>query len=419
MNIIYFHQYFCTPKGSGGTRSYFIAKALVKSGHEVKVVCLNDKRSNTGLKSSFKNGFRKGKVEGIEVIEINLSYSNKLNLYQRSIAFLKFSLICSLIAIKSECDLIYATSTPLTIAIPAIFGKIIRGRKFIFEVRDLWPELPKALGIVKNPVFLFLLDSLERLAYYYADICIGLAPGICEGIAKKGFKKENIYLFPNASDIKLFSPIEINKKKNPKLIPSLRKYIKTNSFVAAFTGAHGKANGLDLLIEVALELKRRNRKDIFLILIGEGICKENLQKKVLRNNLTNCFFIPSIPKEKLAVILRESVDVGLMVLKNIPEFYEGTSPNKFFDYISSGLPIINNYPGWISRLIKEYNIGIAVKPDDYIDFTNALITLADDRENLNLKGINARNLAIEKFSCDKLSSNVVEVIEKTCLKNLF
>ncbi len=77
MNIIYFHQYFSTPKGSGGTRSYFIAKALVKSCHEVKVVCLNDKRSNTGLKSSFKNGFRKGKVEGIEVIEINLSYSNK------------------------------------------------------------------------------------------------------------------------------------------------------------------------------------------------------------------------------------------------------------------------------------------------------------------------------------------------------
>ena len=120
--------------------------------------------------------------------------------------------------------------------------------------------------------------------------------------------------------------------------------------------------------------------------------KKKSSKKVLRNNLTNCFFIPSIPKEKLAVILRESVDVGLMVLKNIPEFYEGTSPNKFFDYISSGLPIINNYPGWISRLIKEYNIGIAVKPDDYIDFTNALITLADDRENLNLKGINARNL---------------------------
>ena len=88
MNIIYFHQYFCTPKGSGGTRSYFIAKALVKSGHKVKVVCLNDKRSNTGLKVLLKNGFRKGKVEGIEVIEINLSYSNKLNLYQRSIAFL-------------------------------------------------------------------------------------------------------------------------------------------------------------------------------------------------------------------------------------------------------------------------------------------------------------------------------------------
>ena len=135
-------------------------------------------------------------------------------------------------------------------------------------------------------------------------------------------------------------------------------------------------------------------------------------KKVLRSNLNNCFFIPSVPKEKLAEILRESVDVGLMVLKNIPEFYEGTSPNKFFDYISSGLPIINNYPGWISRNIKKYNIGLAVKPDNYIAFANALISLADDRENLNIKSINARKLAIEQFSCDKLSKNVVDVIEK-------
>ena len=412
MNIIYFHQYFSTPKGSGGTRSYFIAKALVASGHHVKVVCLNDQRARSGLQNSFKYGFRRGKVEGIDVIEINLSYSNNLNLFKRSIAFLKFSLVCSIIAIKSKCDLIYATSTPLTIAIPAIFGKIFRGRKFIFEVRDLWPELPKALGMVRNPFILFLLDSLERLAYNYADICIGLAPGICEGIARKRFKKENIYLLPNASDINLFSPIERNKKKNPKLIPYVKEHLKNDSFIASFTGAHGKANGLELLVEVALELKRRGRKDIILIFIGEGICKANLQKEVAINDLSNCFFIPSIPKDKLAEILRECVDVGLMVLKNIPEFYEGTSPNKFFDYISSGLPIINNYPGWIARYIKKYNIGIAVNPDDYIDFANALITLADDRENLNIKSINARKLATEQFSCDKLSKNVVEIIEK-------
>ena len=101
-----------------------------------------------------------------------------------------------------------------------------------------------------------------------------------------------------------------------------------------------------------------------------------------------------------------------MVLKNIPEFYDGTSPNKFFDYISSGLPIINNYPGWISSLIKKYNIGIAVKPDEYVDFANALIKLADDREKSRLMGINARKLAVEKFSSDLLSKNIVKVVEK-------
>ena len=105
------------------------------------------------------------------------------------------------------------------------------------------------------------------------------------------------------------------------------------NFIAAFTGAHGIANGLDLLVKVASELKNRGREDINLVFIGEGKSKRKLQKNVKKNDLKNCFFLPSMPKEKLAELLRNSVDVGLMVLKNIPEFYNGTSPNKFFDYI--------------------------------------------------------------------------------------
>ncbi len=411
MKILYFHQYFCTPKGAGGTRSYFISKELVKSGHQVQIVCLNDKRSHSGLKGPYRNGFRRGIVEGINILEINIPYSNNQNLFQRSIAFLKFSLISSFIAVKSNCDLIYATSTPLTIALPGVLAKILRRRKFIFEVRDSWPELPKALGLVKNPLLLFILICLERIAYYYADKCIALAPGISNGIAQKGYKIENIYTIPNAADIKLFTPIETNKKKNPKLIPLYGNYLNTNSFIAAFTGAHGIANGLDLLVQVALELKKRGREDITIILIGEGKCKRQLQKDVKKNDLKNCFFLPSMPKEKLAELLRQTVDIGLMILKNIPEFYNGTSPNKFFDYISSGLPIINNYPGWISKLIIKYDIGLVVEPDNYFDFADALIALADNKKSLYTKGINARKLAVDKFSSDKLAKDVLSVIQ--------
>ena len=412
MKIIYFHQYFTTPLGSGGTRSYFIARELVKNGHEVHLICLNDERAETGLSSPFKNGLREGYTDGIKITEINFNYSNHLNIIERSFIFLKYSLISSILALRKDYDLVFASSTPLTAAFPGIIFKLFKGRKFIFEVRDLWPEVPVALGVIKNPLIIFFLKILERVAYLSADKCIGLAPGICSGIQNKGISRKKITMIPNASDNEIFRPLNIKFKKRPDLLPEIGKTLDKNSFVAAFTGAHGIANGLDSLIEVALELKRRKRKDINIILIGEGKCKNKLKKLVKDKNLENFFFLPSISKLRLAELLRKSVHVGLMVLKNMPEFYNGTSPNKFFDYIACGLPIINNYPGWISNIIKEKNIGIAVSPYDYNRFAEALIYLADNKLSYENKSVNARKLAIKDYSSKKLATIVRKLLEE-------
>jgi len=398
--------------GAGGTRSYFIAKELVEFGHEVHMICLNDERAKTGLNSPFKNGFRKGFTEGIKITEIDLNYSNHLNILKRAFVFVKYSLISSIIALEKDYDLVYATSTPLTAAIPGIISKLLKGRKFIFEVRDLWPELPVAMGVIKNPFIIFFLSFLERMAYLLADKCIGLAPGICNGIKRKGVLYEKISMIPNASDNKLFRPLNIKSQKRPDLLPEIGKNLDRDSFVAAFTGAHGIANGLESLIEVAIELKRRERNDIKIIFIGDGKCKYKLENYVKNEDLKNCFFLPSISKFQLAVLLRKSVHVGLMVLKNLPEFYNGTSPNKFFDYIACGLPIINNYPGWISNTINEKNIGISVSPYDSAGFADALIYLADNKSSYQNKAVNARKLAVKDYSSKKMATSVRELLEE-------
>ncbi len=117
-----------------------------------------------------------------------------------------------------------------------------------------------------------------------------------------------------------------------------------------------------------------------------------------------------IPKTDLASLLRRC-DVGLMVLSNVPAFYYGTSPNKFFDYISAGIPIINNYPGWIAEMITENKCGIAVDPENPKLFANALMELADNPKKVEEFGQNARALAIEKFSRDRLASNFCHFLE--------
>lgn len=414
MKVLYLHQYFSTPNGASGTRSYEFARELVEAGHQVQMICLNEARGDSGLGSiNFNFGLRRGIVDGIEVIEFNIPYSNHSGLVRRSLIFIEYSIKSLAFAYQSNCDLIFATSTPLTASIPGIILRLLRGTPFVFEIRDLWPELPKSMGIVKNPFILTSLSWLEWFSYHIADNCIGLAPGICEGIASQEINHEKIHLIPNASDLEIFRPLSSEKNKTFDQLRDFKIFLKTTDFVAAFTGAHGLANGLESVLDVACSLKKKQRNDIKLLFIGDGKYKKNLIEIAEKKKLDNCYFVPPIPKKKLANIFESSVNVGLMVLKNIPAFYNSTSPNKFFDYLASGLPIVNNYPGWIADLINENNLGIVVPPDNPELFADALIFIKDNPQKSYKMGSNSRELAETTFSRRLIKKDFKELIEST------
>ncbi len=264
---------------------------------------------------------------------------------------------------------------------------------FIFEVRDLWPELPKAMGVIKNPFILFLMDILEKVSYYFSNLCIGLSPGIVEGIKRKS-KNKTVYLIPNSSDLDLVKEIDFQIKKE---------------FIAVFTGAHGYANGLEAVLYAAKELIKLNRLDIKIQFIGDGILKNKLKKIVNKEQLINCNFLDPMPKKDLFKYLQINASVGLMILKDIPAFYEGTSPNKFFDYIALGLPVINNYPGWIAQIIKDKNCGIPIKPNNPVLFANSLIRLKDNPEILKVMSKNCKLLAKQDYSRDQIGKDFINI----------
>ncbi len=411
MKILYIHQYFSLASGSDGLRSYKHALALRDAGYKVTIFCLKTDRCDCGLTSKFRNNIRSGEVEGINIIQFNINYSNKLDLIKRSLLFLKFSYLTLKESLKDNYQIVYATSTPLTIAIPGILSKLLLRRKFVFEVRDQWPELPYAMGLIKNKIIYKSLLFLEYIAYHSADICIALAPGIVDGIKSKGvpiFKIKNI---PNSCDLEIFKPLFNGRKKKPQLIKNDGLCFNSEDFVAVFTGAHGIANGLDSVLDMAKVVKSKGYKDIKFLFIGDGKCKEHLIKRTLNEEISNCFFISPVTKFELAEILRESINVGLMVLKNIKPFYRGTSPNKFFDYISSGLAVINNYPGWLADLIDKYNIGIAVPPEDPFAFAEALIFLYKNPLELNKMSCNARQVAEKYFSREAQTEKLIDIFD--------
>ena len=401
MRVLYFHQHFSTPRGSVGIRSYEMAQQLKARGHQVTMACGSYDGGETGIEQPFVKGARRDKVDGIDIIEFNLAYSNSDGFIMRALTFAKFALRSTGLVFSEKYDLVFATTTPLTAGIPGIFARWLRRKSFVFEVRDLWPELPKAMGVIANPVMLGAMSLLEWVSYRSAHRCIGLSPGIVEGIAARGVAKEHIELVPNGCDLTIFAAEQT---------PWRPEGVKPDDLMAVFTGTHGMANGLDAVLDAAAELKKRNRIDIKLVLVGQGKLKPKLVERAKQEGLDNVIFHDAVNKSRLAGLMA-SADIGLQVLANVPAFYYGTSPNKFFDYIASGLPVLNNYPGWLANMIKEHGCGFAVGPDNPQAFADALEQAANNGEQLVEMGINGRRLAEQEFDRSKLSNRFVDWLE--------
>jgi glycosyltransferase involved in cell wall biosynthesis len=209
---------------------------------------------------------------------------------------------------------------------------------------------------------------------------------------------------PNGCDLDLFAKNEST--------PWRPDGVASTDLMAVFAGTHGMANGLDAVLDAAAELKRRGRFDIKLLLIGNGKLKPALVARAQLEGLDNVVFHDPVNKARLAGLM-SATDLGLQVLANVPAFYFGTSPNKFFDYIAAGLPVLNNYPGWLANLIAEHGCGFAVRPDDQSAFADALEQAAADRPALKAMGHRAFELAKNQFSRDRLVDQWVDWVTGT------
>jgi glycosyltransferase involved in cell wall biosynthesis len=384
-----------------------MARRLIARGHNVTMVCGRYKGAVTGLTMPFVNGCREGMVDAIHVVEYDVPYANAHGFAQRSAAFLRYAMKGVGLALRRDYDVLFATSTPLTAGLPGIAAKLFRRKPFVFEVRDLWPELPKAMGVITNPIVLGAMSVLEWSSYHAADRLIGLSPGMTEGIANRGIDGASIAMIPNGCDLGLFKK-EGHAERPPGVLPT--------DLMAIYSGTHGLANGLGAAVEAARVLIHRGRMNIKIVLIGDGKEKPVLQGMARQAALTNIMFLDPVPKRKLASYLR-GADLGLQLLANVPAFYQGTSPNKFFDYISIGLPVLINYPGWLADQLSQNQAGFAVPPGDPVAFADALERAADDKADLTLMGKAAYDLARKAFDRQSLADKWVDVLVSAVTTN--
>ena len=378
MRIIYLHQYFTTPERVGGIRSYEMARRLVAKGHEVHLLTSSNVPSET-------TSWSESEVEGIKVHSLPIPYSNQQSNAKRISTFLSFALGATRKARTLNADVVFATSTPLTITIPGVLVSKLKGIPMVFEVRDLWPEAPIAMGALNSSWAIRGAEWLERTAYRNASQVVALSPGMAEGVIKGGVPQDRVTVIPNACDLELFRPDLEGQEFRHKL--GLEE--KT---VFTYFGTMGPANGLGFVLGAAAELKRRGRDDIAIVLHGNGKERPDLELRKMHDKLDNVIFSEwNLHREELARFVAMA-DVCLTIYKNVPVLYT-CSPNKMFDAFSAGKPVLTNMPGWLCSLVENNEAGMFVQPDDVEDFADKIEHLTDHPGLRALYGQNARKLA--------------------------
>lgn len=396
MKLLYIHQYFKFPEQSGGTRSYDLATSFVKKGVEVIVL--------SSITEEIENIHSRWSVferEGIKFYMLHCPYNNKMSFNERLKSFLKFVWFASTKVIKIDCDCILATSTPLTIAIPALIKRWINKKPFIFEVRDVWPEVPIKMGFFHNKLVIKLLYWFEKLIYKNAFAIVPLSIGMDQNI-KKRYPNDKSVVIPNISEINRFSDIKQSIELNIPL---------ENKKVVLYAGTFGNVNGIKYVIDLAYETLKIDSNVIYL-LFGKGKEKDSIvhhavEKGVLNNN---CYILDPVKKNDLPYLYSIATVGSSFVIDN-PILWDN-SANKFFDTLAAGKPIVINYLGWQAYEIKKSNIGYVLPSNVSFEAAKSFVEYISDVRLIQVQGKNALDIARKKYSLEIAIDKYISILKK-------
>ncbi|WP_026968946.1 glycosyltransferase family 4 protein [Algoriphagus terrigena] len=393
MKILYFYQYFATSKGSWGTRVHEFTREWVKDGHEVTVVTSVYSKSDISSKKFIDTQY----FDGVKVIIINVRIDNRQSFFQRVFSFLAYSILSCWYALTYSTQVVIASSGPITVGIPGLLAKLIRGKKLVFESRDLWPDGAIELGIITNPLMITAARWFEKLCYASSDLIVALSIGMEKEIRGKS-PSQNVITVTNAANILLFS--------TPRSFPS-HLGIAPKSY-AIYTGNIGEVNNSLWLLEAAKILKKRS-SPLKILIVGEGQQRELIDQQIKEHQLDTLLRWPLMPKEDLVALVQNAI-VSLVPLKGTPVL-DTSSPNKFFESLSAGVPVVQNTQGWMKDFLIEHQIGFTLSPDDPEALADLLIHL-DKNPNL-LEGMKEKAFSVSAaaFDKNKLADKMITAIE--------
>lgn len=402
MHFLLIHQSFATPNEPGGTRHFELARGAVERGHEFTVIA-SEISYLTGQSTSGETGSKDdATIEGVRVVRAFTPPTFDGSFAGRLFSFIGFAASSMIKALRiGNVDVVMGTSPPIFQAVSAWLVSAMRRRPFLLEVRDLWPEFVIDMGLLKNGFLIGASRRLEKFLYTRADHIQVNSPAYVDYLIEKGVAPDKITLLPNGVDPTMFDPSSDGN--------GVRARLKLDGkFVVVYAGAMGPANDLDLLLDAAEELKPDSR--ICFLIVGDGKERKRLQAAAEARRLANLRFAGAQPKREMRSFLA-TADACVAVLQNIPMF-RMTYPNKVFDYMAAGRPVVLAIDGVIRDVVETAGAGIYTAPGDAKSLADAIRFLACHQPEREQMSRNGRSFVERHFNRSKQSQQFVELLQR-------
>jgi glycosyltransferase involved in cell wall biosynthesis len=387
--ILFIYQYFGTPNGSWSTRVYELTRRWVQEGYQVEVITSPYEKSDLKV-SRF---IERQSIEGINLTIINTADSNRKSILKRVVNALLFSFVSIWYTLTKKYDVIIVSSGPITVGLPMLAAKILRRKKTVFEVRDLWPDGAIEMGLLKSKVLIWLAKKFELSCYNHANLVVTASVGQFEMIKNH----ENKIVIPNASSLQISANEQFDfKDKFP-----FNKYL-------LHIGSLGLIHHIPFWIDVAHAYQKRYDHELQFIFIGEGKDKDEYINYCQKIQLRNIHFLPSMPKKDLVQYVVKSQATLFATTPNPVQ--DTCCPNKIFDSMNLGKPIIQTSKGWIFELVNSYQIGLNITLNSPNDSAEMIHSYINSNDMLRDHGVNAKELSSSQFNLDILAQQYLNAL---------
>jgi len=408
MHILLIHQAFASLDEAGGTRHHELARYLVGRGHRVTIISspvsyLTGRAPVSYLTGKARAGHawveRQEDLPGITILRTYTYAALHRSFVHRVFSFLSFMFSSFWVGLGvRNVDLVWGTSPPIFQGITAWLLARLKRAPFLFEVRDLWPAFAIAVGVLKNPLLIRATTWLEGFLYRRADRVMVNSPGFVQHVTQRGARW--VELVPNGADPAMFDPAGSGAAFR-------REHHLDGRFLVLYAGAHGMSNDLDVLLDSADRL--RGHPAVHFVLVGDGKEKARLQARAEQMRLDNLCFLPPVAKNGMREVMA-AADACVAILKPV-ELYKTTYPNKVFDYMAAGRPVVLAIGGVIRQVVEDAQAGLPVTPGSPVELAEAVAQLAADPENARRMGLCGRAYIENHFNRQQLAESLALLLE--------